>query len=100
MDRRSFLKGVGALFAAGTITPSIAKILVQEYPLPDGYIFLTRDGPMIYSQEGFLPCDGRLVSRKSYQALFQAIGYYYTDEDERCCTSELFRLPDMRARIV
>ena len=42
----------------------------------------------------WLPCDGRLVSRKAYPVLYSVIGMAHADEDKRCCNAELFPLPD------
>lgn len=44
----------------------------------------------------WLPCDGRLISRKAYPTLYGIIGLLWADEDKRCCTAELFPLPDLR----
>ncbi len=53
-------------------------------------------GPAILADEGiWLPCDGRLVSRKAYPILYSLIGMTYADEDKRCCNAELFPLPEL-----
>lgn len=53
-------------------------------------------GPAILADgDIWLPCDGRPVSRKVYPALYALIGQTYSDEDKRCCNSELFSLPDL-----
>ena len=46
--------------------------------------------------EGWLPCDGREVSRTDYAALFAAIGTAYGEGDG----AATFALPDLRGRVV
>lgn len=54
-------------------------------------------GPAIYADGNFwIICDGSLVSRKTFPILYSIIGMTYADEDQRCCTSELFPVPDLR----
>lgn len=67
----------------------------MNYPV--GYV-MDGNPPCIWSGGKWLPCDGSLVSRKEYPELYQLVGVMYTDEDERCCTSELFQLPDLREK--
>ena len=47
-------------------------------------------------QQGWLPCDGRAVSRKSYQALFETIGTAWGTGDG----VNTFVLPDLRGRFL
>lgn len=69
-------------------------MLIPPRP-PVGYVLLDdKDNPWIWAGSVWLKADGRLVSRKEYPDLYKLIGTSYTDEDERCCTSELFALPD------
>lgn len=53
------------------------------------------EGPAIFVDgEVWLPCDGRLLSRKSFPILYSILGMTFADEDKRCCNAELFPLPD------
>ena len=64
-----------------------------------GDVWVQSDPPWIYADGGEqLPCDGSLVSRKKYPQLYLLIGHTYGDEDERCCTSELFPLPNLKEK--
>ncbi len=52
----------------------------------------TQAGPFI--EPGWLPCDGRTLSRATYAELFNRIGGFYGDDD----AAGTFNLPDMRGR--
>jgi len=53
-------------------------------------------GPHIFTDKGWMLCDGRLLSRKDYSVLYSRIGMAYSDEDLRCCNSEQFAIPELR----
>ena len=57
-----------------------------------------KDGPTILTDHGPVLCDGSLLSRKKYPILYGLIGMAYADEDKRCCTAELFPIPDLREK--
>lgn len=46
--------------------------------------------------DGWLPCDGRALSRTSYAALFARIGGFYGGDD----AANTFNLPDLRGRTI
>lgn len=71
------------------ILPQGVKIGDINLHYPGGPAIMA-DGPL------WLPCDGRLVSRKAYPLLYAHVGMGYADEDKRCCNAELFPLPDLR----
>jgi hypothetical protein len=75
LSRRSFLSGLGLLFAAPALVRFQSLMSVKKVPFvspiirPTGMVFpLAGDIP-----EGFLPCDGRLLLRSKYPKLFSAI---------------------------
>lgn len=47
-------------------------------------------GPAMLADGGAWVPLGSLQSRKTYPLLYAAIGHAYSDEDLRCCNSELF----------
>lgn len=51
-------------------------------------------GPV--APEGWLPCDGRVIARAEYPALFTAIGTVHGDGDG----ASTFNLPDLQGRVV
>lgn len=55
---------------------------------------MNQNPPTIMTDEGLKVADGSLVSRQKNPLLYARIGHAYTDEDERCTTCDLFRLPD------
>lgn len=60
--RRSFLKGVGALFIAPAIVRAQSLMPIKEY-MP---------AVPAWCPEGWLPCDGREISKKFYPDLYAA----------------------------
>ncbi len=48
-------------------------------------------------QQGFVACDGSVVSKERFPKLFDVIGWSYTPESER--TGDSFRVPDLRGRM-
>lgn len=50
--------------------------------------------------DGFLPCDGRWVSKSEYKALFDVIGHEFSDLEEVSRHSGDVQLPDLRGRTV
>jgi hypothetical protein len=62
MKRRSFLAGIGALFVAPAIikAESLMPIRSYELPVPD------------WCPPGWLPLDGREISKKFYPDLYRA----------------------------
>lgn len=61
--------------------------------IPAGTLF---DFAGLSTPSGFLPCDGRAVSRTDYDTLFAAIGTLWGDGDG----STTFNLPDFRDKFV
>lgn len=60
--RRSFLKGMGALFVAPAIIRAENLMPIKEY-MP---------AVPAWCPEGWLPCDGREISKKFYPDLYAA----------------------------
>lgn len=101
-SRRSFLFGAAAL--AITTTARIKQAISREtvgwiikvdgppedtYPLGTLTQTLGRDLP-----KGWLPCDGRAISRKFFGPLYGVIGNSYGEADG------LFKIPDLRGSVV
>ena len=72
---------VGGAFAVpvGTVLPYFGKRYVSD-PVPDG----------------FLICDGSLVSKNDYPNLFAVVGYAFDDHQ----SGDYFALPDLRGRFL
>jgi hypothetical protein len=111
MKRRSFLQMLAALAGlpflpkaaakphfigqnsfAGPIVPveqmrSAFQTAFQPQPIPVGYL-LRYSGQL---PEGWLPCDGRAVSRLEHNSLFDVVGTAYGNGDGLTT----FALPDM-----
>lgn len=92
MNRRSFvqlclaLAGVPFLPKAASKATAPAAIPVGEPTIPVGAVLL-KSGPLPF---GWLPCDGRVVSRSQYDSLFSVIDTAYGAGDGRTT----FALPD------
>ena len=64
--------------------------MVGDIIVVAGTVYIEADGG------AKLKADGSLVSRKRWPRLYATIGMQFADEDKRCCTAELFPLPDLR----
>lgn len=47
---------------------------------------------------GWLPCDGRVLSKAGYPTLWSVIGDTYTNRSDHAVASSAFRIPDLRGR--
>ncbi|TGD94069.1 phage tail protein [Methylobacterium nonmethylotrophicum] len=77
--RAAYVPSAGAYFLTSPEIAAPGTIRVQAGPVVD---------------DGWLPCDGRTLSRTAYSALFLAIGGYYGGGDG----STTFQIPDLRGR--
>jgi len=100
-SRRSWLKGLGALFGTGMLaapTAVLAAPAVPAAPLPasalvggDEYIGLVKILAGTEVPQGWMPCDGRTLPVAQYRALFAVVGAIYGGDGRTT-----FALPDLR----
>lgn len=83
ITRRFLLWGAAAVAAVQSVKPVAAALPPAPPPVP------------AWVPEGWLPCWGQSVSRKTYAKLFEVIGTTYGAADD-----DTFSLPDMRARYI
>ena len=69
--------------------PVVMPIEVAEY-LPDEYVDIGGIRSSNIIPDGYLHCDGTLVSRHTYAELFDVIGTYYGEGDDHT-----FHLPKL-----
>ena len=73
---------------------------VLDFLIPPGtivpYAGITKPNPATTLSKGWLFCDGSVVNRSDYPALFAAIGFTYG----KTLVSGQFRLPDLRGRTI
>ncbi|MFZ5791870.1 MAG: phage tail protein [Pseudomonadota bacterium] len=101
LTRRSLLRSLAALAAAGAVAPmgpTLLKTTVRNAEMhPVGTIVAFFDGRQrhyaICSKSGLTLCLGQEFSREDYPDLFAVIGTAYGVGD----SSATFRLPDLRA---
>jgi microcystin-dependent protein len=75
------------------VKPSIANLghaMIYTQAIIGDYKFSARNEDYL----GWLVCDGRLVEREAYPALFQVVGTSFGSS-----ASDNFRLPDLRGRV-
>jgi len=99
MDRRGFLKalaaGVGAASLGLPLQNAVGVPAATAIPVGTIFAKYCEDGIVYvcYDGGGWLPCDGRMVSKARYQELFAVIGSIYGGADGE------FGIPDLRAII-
>jgi hypothetical protein len=85
----------GTTILAGEVNANFEKIaLAAQQATPIGAVipFAGDGSDTMESQSGFLPCDGREVSREQYSTLFAVIGVAHGDGNG----SSTFNVPDYR----
>jgi hypothetical protein len=87
MKRRSFVQLLLALAGVPFLPKAASKATVSEPAIPVGAVLL-KSGPL---PNGWLPCDGRLISRLEHQPLFSVLDTAYGKGDGRTT----FALPDL-----
>ncbi len=80
-SRRSLLKGIAASFAIGVSGVKLA--------IPEAKAAVMSPNA---THQGWLICNGQMVSRETYKKLFQIVGTIYGHGDG----AETFNLPDLR----
>jgi hypothetical protein len=100
-SRRSWLKGLGALFGTGMLAAPAAVLAAPAAPaapLPasalvggDEYIGLVKILAGTEVPQGWMPCDGRMLPVAQYRALFAVLGDTYGGDGR-----STFALPDLR----
>ena len=97
LSRRGFLKSLLAVAATLSVPASAVRLVAaRALALPEGAIVELDPGHGVYVVKtggGFLPLDGRTVSRSDYAALFATIGAAY---GQGCGDGETFTVPDLR----
>lgn len=99
MNRRGFLKSLAAFGIANAIpVKAIAAVAAQADIMPAGTImqFLKADRTAVHailSDDGWIPCDGRSLSREAYPALYAMLLNNYSAGGHDPAT---FDLPDLR----
>lgn len=83
-------------FWLGTDSKTGDACFVPTDPIPAGTIVWFAGDPTAIP-DGYLACDGRLLSTTSYPALFSSIGRRYSTDTD---SVGVFRVPDARKRII
>jgi hypothetical protein len=89
MRRREFLFAAAALIATRKWRPAPTPPVIAGPVTPVGTILEhSTEGLLINAGKGYVPCDGRVLKRSDYPALFNVIGDVYGKN----------RVPDLRGR--
>ena len=79
-------------FVLGYSNGRFSFLLSNDYTIGDMKILAYQPSPL---PSGWLPCDGRSLSRTTYSGLFAVLSTTYGNVDE-----DTFNLPDLRGRVV